>query len=53
MWMLIVGAASVFAGAPGNFAVLSLAGGGGFLAAAALYAWHWRPRAWLRKRSPA
>lgn len=52
-WMLIVGAASVFAGAPGNFAVLSLAGGGGFLAAAALYAWHGRPRAWHRKRSPA
>lgn len=52
-WMLIVGAASVFAGVPGNFAVLSLAGGGGFLAAAALYASHGRPHAWHRKRSPA
>jgi hypothetical protein len=53
MWMLIVGAASVFAGAPGNFAVLSLAGGGGFLAAAALYAWPRRPYAWTRKQSQA
>lgn len=35
-WTLIVGAASVSAGAPANFAVLSLAGGGGFLGAAAL-----------------
>lgn len=35
-WTLVVGAASVFAGAPGNYAVLSLAGGGGFLVAAAL-----------------
>lgn len=36
VWTLIVGAASVSAGAPANFAVLSLAGGGGFLIAAAL-----------------
>ncbi len=35
-WTLIVGAASVSAGAPANFAVLSLAGGGGFLVAAAV-----------------
>ena len=34
----MTGAASVFAGFPGNFAVLSLAGGGGFLAAALPYA---------------
>ncbi len=35
-WTLITGAASVSAGVPANFAVLSLAGGGGFLVAAAL-----------------
>jgi hypothetical protein len=35
-WTLVVGAASVSAGVPGNFAVLSLAGGGGFLVACAL-----------------
>jgi hypothetical protein len=35
-WVLVVGAASVAAGVPQNFAVLSLAGGGGFLVAAAL-----------------
>lgn len=35
-WMLAVGAGSVFAGWPANFAVLALAGGGGFLAAATL-----------------
>ena len=52
-WMLIVGAASVFAGAPGNFAVLSLAGGGGFLAAAAVYAWPGRPHTWHRRRPHA
>jgi hypothetical protein len=46
VWMLLVGAASVFAGAPANFAVLALAGGGGFLVAAARYAWAGR-------RSPA
>ena len=34
-WMLAVGAGSVQAGWPANFAVLALAGGGGFLAAAA------------------
>ncbi|HLX51457.1 MAG TPA: hypothetical protein VKS82_24280 [Streptosporangiaceae bacterium] len=39
IWMLITGAASVFAGPPGNFAVLALAGGGGFLVAAGWYAW--------------
>jgi len=33
-WTLVAGAASVSAGVPGNFAVLSLAGGGGFLVAA-------------------
>ena len=34
MWMLMSGACSVFADVPGNFAVVSLAGGGGpFLAA--------------------
>lgn len=31
VWMLIVAAGSVFAGMPGNFLVLALAGGGGFL----------------------
>jgi hypothetical protein len=35
-WTVIVGAASTFAGTPGNFAVLSLAGGGGLIAAAIL-----------------
>jgi hypothetical protein len=34
-WMLAVGAGSALAGWPANFAVLALAGGGGFLAAAA------------------
>jgi hypothetical protein len=34
-WMLAVGAGSVQAGWPANFAVLALAGGGGFLVAAA------------------
>jgi hypothetical protein len=33
--MLAVGAGSVQAGWPANFAILALAGGGGFLAAAA------------------
>jgi hypothetical protein len=37
VWMLVVGAGSVFAGVPGNFLVLALAGGGGFLAMAAYY----------------
>jgi hypothetical protein len=36
VWTLVTGAASVSVGVPGNFAVLSLAGGGGFLVAAAL-----------------
>lgn len=36
VWTLIVGAGSVSAGTPANFAMLSLAGGGGFLIAAAL-----------------
>lgn len=31
VWMLIVAAGSVFAGMPGDFLVLALAGGGGFL----------------------
>ena len=35
IWMLAVGAGSVQAGWPANFAILALAGGGGFLAAAA------------------
>jgi hypothetical protein len=34
-WMLAVGAGSALAGLPANFAVLALAGGGGFLVAAA------------------
>lgn len=37
-WILLVTAASMFAGVPGNFAVLALAGGGGFLAATWRYA---------------
>jgi hypothetical protein len=37
-WMLISGALSVFVGTPGNFLVLSLAGGGGYLVAAGLFA---------------
>ncbi|MHB8312941.1 MAG: hypothetical protein ACYDD0_06530 [Candidatus Dormibacteria bacterium] len=36
LWVLATGAGSVAAGFPGNFAVLSLAGGGGFLVAAAV-----------------
>lgn len=38
-WTMITGAASVYAGVPGNFLVLSLAGGGGFLALAGFYTW--------------
>ncbi len=38
MWMLVSGACSVFADVPGNFAVVSLAGGGGLLLAAAYFA---------------
>lgn len=47
IWMLAVAASSVFAGVPGNFAVLALAGGGGFLVAAVPY------YRWTRKRSVA
>jgi len=43
LWVLVTGAAGVAAGYPGNFAVLSLAGGGGFLVAAAVArARHWQ-----------
>lgn len=38
-WTMIVGAVSVYVGVPGNFLVLSLAGGGGFLAQAGYYVW--------------
>jgi hypothetical protein len=34
VWMLVSGACSVFAGVPGNFAVVALAGGGGLFLAA-------------------
>jgi len=37
LWMLISAATSVFAGVPGNFAVVSLAGGGGLLLAAGYF----------------
>ncbi len=37
-WLLITTAASIFAGVPGNFAVLALAGGTGFLVATWRYA---------------
>lgn len=37
IWMLVTGAASVLVGVPGNFAVLSLAGGGGLLLAAGYF----------------
>lgn len=43
LWMLVTAAVSVPAGAPANFAVLALAGGGGLLAAAGCYAAR-RPR---------
>ncbi len=42
LWTMATGVASVFAGVPGNFAVLSLAGGGGFLVAAAPGWWQGR-----------
>lgn len=46
VWMLASGAGSVFAGVPGNFAVVSLAGGGGLLLAAGYFALrHLRPSA--------
>jgi hypothetical protein len=38
VWMLVSGACSVYAGVPGNFAVVSLAGGGGLLLAAGYFA---------------
>ncbi len=38
-WTMIAGAASVYVGVPNNFLVLSLAGGGGFLAQAGYYTW--------------
>lgn len=38
-WMLISGVGSVYAGVPGNFMVLALAGGGGFLLQSAYYGW--------------
>lgn len=38
VWILAIDAVSVFAGVPGNYLLLSLAGGGGFLAAAAWFA---------------
>jgi hypothetical protein len=37
VWIIVSGAASVLAGAPHNFLVLSLAGGGGFLVAALVF----------------
>ena len=38
VWMLASAACSVFAGVPGNFAVVALAGGGGLLLAAGYFA---------------
>src|SRR5450759_358596 len=38
VWMMASGACSVLAGVPGNFAVVSLAGGGGLLLAAGYFA---------------
>ncbi|HEV3357862.1 MAG TPA: hypothetical protein VG247_13795 [Pseudonocardiaceae bacterium] len=38
-WTMIAGAVSVYVGVPNNFLVLSLAGGGGFLAQAGYYTW--------------
>ncbi|MEC3981310.1 hypothetical protein [Amycolatopsis sp. H20-H5] len=37
VWMIVSAAASVFSSVPGNFLVLCLCGGGGFLVAAAVY----------------
>ena len=37
VWMLVSGACSVYAGVPGNFAVVSLAGGGGLFLAAGYF----------------
>ncbi|MET7996620.1 hypothetical protein ABZU76_37630 [Amycolatopsis sp. NPDC005232] len=36
-WIIVCGGASVLVGVPGNFLVLSLAGGGGFLVASLVY----------------
>jgi len=41
VWMLVSSAGSVFAGVPGNFAIVSLAGGGGLLLAAGYFALHY------------
>lgn len=49
VWVLVTGAGSVAAGVSGNFAVLSLAGGGGFLVAAAVA----RARGWRSARARA
>jgi hypothetical protein len=49
VWVLVTGAGSVAAGVYGNFAVLSLAGGGGFLVAAAVA----RVRGWRSERARA
>lgn len=38
VWVLLTDAVSAFAGVPGNYVVLAVAGGGGFLAAAAWFA---------------
>ena len=38
VWMLLSGACSVFAGVPGNFAVVALAGGGGLFLASGYFA---------------
>jgi hypothetical protein len=46
VWMLVSSACSVFAGVPGNFAIVSLAGGGGLLLAAGYFALRYpRPQA--------
>ncbi|WP_434533222.1 hypothetical protein [Amycolatopsis carbonis] len=37
VWIVVCGGASVLVGVPGNFLVLSLAGGGGFLVASLVY----------------
>jgi hypothetical protein len=49
VWVLVIGAASVAAGVSTNFAVLSLAGGGGFLVAAATF----RARGWRLETASA
>lgn len=38
VWVLLTDAVSVFAGVPGNYVVLAIAGGGGFLVAAVWFA---------------